>query len=242
MKAAAAFIGAIALLSMAPAMAQSADKTRLDEFAVSAPESNAQVEQLEPRAASQIADASSPAVDRMLTVPRVPGTQGPLVQLSSPEQGSATAQVASHAESRQLVSASASSTRDSRPRAMAALTGEDRCKPDSDAERSGQCQRILERRANEFSAAEAPRLSAEQVLLTQRPQNDEAAASVAHQRARLAGTGMPDADLSGNQELASLYLPKPQEPSASEQPATQEPIDAGAIVQVLQALHIGTMP
>ena len=133
-----------------------------------------------------------------------------MTQLSQTGETAPAQQVGSRGESRQLAAGSVSTPGDSRPQASAPLAGSDSCDPQLDTEQRERCLRIIERRAAEFSAPEAPQLSAEQALLAQRGDTEELLASQSSGlRLRLA-SGDPDPDLESNQELASIYLDRGQ--------------------------------
>ena len=99
-----------------------------------------------------------------------------------------------------------------------------------------ECLRILELRANEFEAPQAPRLTAEQTLLAERRERDEELSRTSPAlRLRLATMSEPDADLASNQELASIYLDPARQtppPTAEEPPAE----DAATLAEILQGL------
>jgi hypothetical protein len=237
MKNQALLASALALGLAAPAWAQEgADRARLDEFAVPQVGSGSAIEQVD-RGASRIGGEQATSNDRQLAVPGpARPAREPLPQLSRPDEGGATRQVSDPALSRDVAAGSVSSSRDSRPQATGALAGNDRCDPQA---RSGQplCDRILERRAAEFAAAEPPRLSAEQVLLAASDEDEDAlAASSSRVRLRLASTDDPDADLQSNQELAAIYLRRTSE--QPQQPEDSEPAEDAALAEVLRTLQI----
>lgn len=216
-----------------------ADKARLDEFAPPAAEvAGLRIEQLDDAAAS-IDSSAGQALDRELTVPGPPQVErAPLPQLSQPGQtGPAQQQVSERGESRRLAAGSVSSSDDSRPQASAPLGGRDRCDPQLETQQLERCLRVLERRAAEFSAPEAPTLSAEQVLLAERGDDGErVAARSSDLRLRLAA-GDPDAEIASNQELASIYLDRTRtetSPAAAEEPETPDEARLAAILQGLQ--------
>ena len=221
-----------------PAAAQTApDRTRLDEFTVPAGDSAQPIDQLD--RTQDAVPSDTVTQDRELAVPGPPSASpSPVAQLSRLGEAPATSQVSNPAQSRQLGARSVSSPRDSRPQATAALGGRDRCAPGSQAERDGQCQRIIERRADEFAASEPPRLSAEQILIA-RLRNDEAAASnPARQRSR--GAANPDAGELGNQEIASIYLQPAPAPAPADQAAATPDAQQAIVAQLLQGLQVQT--
>jgi len=217
-------------------------KARLDDFAVSVDDAaGPRIEQLGDRTQS-LPPAGQPAGDRELAIPGpASADRSPVRQLTQPGEAGRSQQLSDPEESRQLAAGSVSSAEDSRPRATGPLGGADRCDPQLGTEELARCQQILERRAAEFDAPEAPRLSAEQVLLAERGGHDERLASRSSDlRLRLAA-GDPDAEITSNQELASIYLdhPSTQGPPAS----TEEPTvpDEGKLVEILQGLQIDVL-
>lgn len=239
MKTAARLAAALALGLALPAWAQEgADKARLDDFAVPQERADLRIEQLDDAAASLPAGEQLGS-DRALAVPGPPQTgRAPMAQLSRPGETAPSQQLSDRAESRELAAGSVSSPNDSRPRASAPLVGSDSCDPQLDTEQLERCLRILELRAAEFSAPEAPRLSAEQALLAERGEDDERLASRSSTlRLRLAA-GDPNAEFASNQELASIYLDRARtEPSPG---AAQEPGETAdaSLAEVLQSLQI----
>lgn len=232
-----ALLASVALGLAVPAGAQEGgDKARLDDFAVPRADTGQAIEQVDATASRIGAEQALPS-DRQLAVPgpAVPARE-PMSQLSQPDQRGATRQVGDRGQSRNLAPSAVSSSQDSRPQPSAALAGEDRCDPQSEAERA-ECAQILERRAAEFQAAEPPRLSAEQVLLAGSEEDaDSLATSSSRVRLRLASANDPDADLQSNQELAAIYLRRTAgEPAPADAGETAE--DAG-LAEVLQALQI----
>jgi hypothetical protein len=224
-------------LAAAPACAQEGgDRARLDEFAVPRGDAGAAIEQID---RGNQAIGAEPAVpsDRQLTVPGpAAAPRQPVSQLSRSDERGATRQLSDTTQSREVAAGSVSSSDDSRPQPAAALAGSDRCDPQAESAQTG-CARILERRAAEFAATEAPRLSAEQVLLAESEEDEDAlAASSSRVRLRLASNDNPDADLQSNQELAAIYLRRanaqPQQPQESEQ------AEDARLAQILQTLQI----
>ena len=99
-----------------------------------------------------------------------------------------------------------------------------------DAPQLESCLRILELRAAEFDAPEAPRLSAEQALLAERGDSDDRLASTSSDLRLHIAADHPDAELVSNQELASIYLDRPPTPRA---PPSEEPgaVDQAGLVE-----------
>src|SRR5690606_123917 len=202
-------LSAVVALGLAsPAYAQDGvDKTRLDEFAI--PVSDAAgppIEQLGDRADS-LTPLSQPAADHEVAVPGpAPAERAPVAQISRPGQDTPAQQLSERGEARQLAAGAVSSSSDSRPRATGPIGGSDRCDPQLESERFEECLRVLERRAAEFSAPEAPKLSAERVLLAERGSDSERLASRSSDLGLKLAAGDPDAEIASNQELASIYL------------------------------------
>lgn len=243
MKLAAAFSALLALGLAVPASAQDeADKARLDDFAVPVSDaSGPRIEQLGDRTQS-LPPAGQSAGDRELAIPGpASADRSPVRQLTQPGDAGRSQQLSDLEESRQLAAGSVSSAEDSRPRATGPLGGADRCDPQLETEELARCQQILERRAAEFDAPEAPRLSAEQVLLAERGGHDERLASRSSDlRLRLAA-GDPDAEITSNQELAVIYLDHPSTqgpPASTDEPAVP---DEGKLVEILQGLQIDVL-
>ena len=242
MKLAAAFSALLALGLAVPASAQDeADKARLDDFAVPVSDaSGPRIEQLGDRAEA-LTPLSQPASDHQLVVPGpAPADRAPVTQLSRPGETTPAQQLSERGESRQLAAGSVSSSADSRPRASAPLGGSDRCDPQLEGERLEECLRVLELRAEEFSAPEAPKLSAEQVLLAERgPGAERVAAQSSDLRLKLAA-GDPDAEISSNQELASIYLDRArvQTPPPDDRAVPVDP----RLAEILQGLQIELPP
>lgn len=204
---------AAAALSTFPLAAQdAADKVRLDEFGIPRIADGLAIEQLDPSASVLPQEVRRPPRDLSSPNPApTDETISPTIdQLSGREAAGPASQVSASEDSRQLSPASISSQRDSRPEHVAPLQGQDRCDPQLGEEQLADCQRILELRAAEFEAAEAPRLSAEQSLLAERGESLETLAPTSSGlRARMAGGIDPNADSRSNQELASIYLDPP---------------------------------
>jgi hypothetical protein len=243
MSRAAGLVAAMLLAGVsAPLAAQSqGDPVRLDDFAVGAPsDTSLRVDQLTTGAHEPLATAQPP--DRAIASnPATAQPVAPLPQLSaagqSPHQAQLSAAGAAPDESRAAVSTPA----ESRPQGVVRIGGRDRCDPQLAKDQLEQCERILELRAQEFHAPAPPELSPEQKLLAeQRTREDDAGRPSTSLRLRLATRDDPDADLQSNQELAALYLGKPnaavttqrQEPPAAPQEAS--------IAEVLKTLQIAT--
>lgn len=216
-----------------------AAKARLDDFAVSTDDvAGPRIEQLGDQAQS-LPQAGQQTGDRELAIPGPPpGDRSPVTQLTDPGEAGRSQQLSERAESRQLASGSVSSAEDSRPRAAGPLGGADRCDPQLESEQLARCQQILERRAAEFDAPEPPRLSAEQVLLAERGANDERLASRSSDLRLKLAAGDPDAEITSNQELASIYLDRSSiqgRPSTAEEPTVP---DEAKLIEILQGLQI----
>jgi len=229
---------AIALAVAVPAGAQeSADKARLDEFALPVDEAGRPIEQLG-HDGERLPAAQVQANDRQLAVPGPPmEARLPMAQLSPPDDDGVTRQVNDKSDSRELRTASVSTSRDSRPQASIPLAGHDRCDAQLASEQLERCLHILEVRASEFSAPEAPQMSAEQALLAERGNSEERMASTSSDlRLRLASVD-PNAEFASNQELASIYLDR--SPSAPAAASEQQPVEEDdGLAAVLQSLQI----
>ena len=240
MRLAATILAGLTLALSGPLAAQDGgDKTQLDDFALPAASGEEVVEQLGARERS-LATAGSAPGDREVDVPGpAAAARVPMPQLSQPRQPAPTVQLSDQRQSRQLASGSVSSPGDSRPQASAALGGTDRCDPQLETPQLEECRRVIERRAAEFDAPEAPQLSAEQVLLAQRGDEAQRLVPSSDMRLRLAAED-PDADRTSNQELASIYLDRQTQPPAG-RPAQPEAALVEALAEVLQGLQI-TLP
>lgn len=237
-------LSALALLTgaSAPLQAQAqADPARLDEFAVTAAVGNpSHVDQLAPR--GDRVEGSPQPRQRAVTAPQPSAPRTTVLrQVSSQDQASAPTQLSTPGAAPDETRAAVSSTADSRPRGVAPLGGHDRCDPQLAGEERARCRRILELRAQEFHAPAPPQLSAEQRLLAEQRGEDESSGRSPGTRLRLASRDAPDADLQSNQELAALYLGRPQVPQAS--PTPQEEKDAvgdGSLAAIVQGLLVQT--
>ena len=235
-----AVLGLLALALAPRAWAQDgADKARLDEFTLPAANASPGIDQLE-SPEQGIAPTQAPT-DRQVAVPGPPATaREPVVQLSRPDDHATPRQLSDTAQSRSLASNSVSTPRDSRPQPVAALAGQDRCDPQADPERFARCKLILELRAAEFAAAEAPRLSAEQALLAQQGEATEVLAeSSSKLRLQLASGEDPDADVTSNQELAAIYLAENRPDDANSSVPEQVDSDGASPGEALESLQIG---
>lgn len=223
----------LVLFAAAPVAAQ--DRVRLDDFALPTDEQSVGVEQLteaKPLPPEQVRD-------RSLAVPGLPDPpSAPIGQLSSEDKSSAQSQLTGREASRRIAPATVSSAADSKPQSVQRIGGRDRCDPQAleGAERA-ECLRILELRAAEFHATEAPQLSAEQKLLTEQQREDDRFAPSNALRLRLASSDDPDAELSTNQEIAAIYLDR-GDVAASLPPSEAEAdpgIPTGDLIEALQA-------
>lgn len=179
------------------------------------------------RAVASSQNRSSPDVG-MVQVPRSEGQPTQIVR----EEG----------EGRRIDPDALSSPDQSAPQAVTVLGGQDRCDPQADQSLYRACLRIIERRAAEYAAPTAPKLSPEEALLAQRRADDEDSGTLTiEQRIRRASQNAPDAELSSNQELASLILPGtagvPVEPTQDEASLRAEEVEA-----VLKAIGLPVPP
>jgi hypothetical protein len=229
-------LASILLVAAAPAFAQ--DRARLDDFALPGDEQATGIEQLP--SAGPLPPAQRR--DRSLTVPAPPGAApSPLDQLTSTRTGAVTSnQLASGIASQTLAPAAVSSTADSKLQGVQRIGGRDRCDPRLDEATRADCLRILELRAAEFQATEAPQLSPEQKLLAEEQRKDERHAPSSALRLRLASSDDPDADLSSNQEIAATYLAREVAPASGSPGLPAEPgIPNGELIEALQAVQQG---
>ena len=235
----------VALLAAQAASGQErAQDVSLDDFAVPTASGELAVPQLNESAAPIGPDEI--ARDKQLAVPGA----GPAIerdepspsQLSQPGQAGAGTQLSGADDSRKLETQAVAQPGDSRPRPTTRLAGRDRCDPrQQEAVHSERCRAVLETRAAEFKAAEAPRLSAEQALLAERGVNpDVLAPGSPDVRLQLASRGDPDAESRSNQELASIYL-EPPAANGPPSPAEAPPDTLEAIAEMMEGLQ-GQLP
>ncbi|WP_338241657.1 hypothetical protein [Aurantiacibacter hainanensis] len=221
-----------ALALPAAALAQDrADATHVDEFTIEPGSRSAQqsgVEQLGERETlvPTQQEPGPPEID-----PREVGnsTRGAIDQLSPVTADTGSPQLSERDASRNLETAAVSSSADSRPETAQDIEGVDRRDPGQETTGAASCEAILERRAQEFAAAEAPRMSAEQALLAGQGESAEILAPFSSDlRTRLAQDN-PDANARSNQELASVVFQ--QNAALAEAPDNLEEVS-----ELLQAL------
>jgi hypothetical protein len=232
--------GLVSMLLAVSASASAQDRARLDDFALPASEQATGIEQLPTAAPLPPAQRR----DRSVTVPAPPrAAPRPLDQLTSADaEGIAPNQLASVAASRMLAPAAVSSSADSKLQGVQRIGGRDRCDPRLDEATRADCLRILELRAAEFQATEAPQLSAEQKLLAEEQRKDERYAPSSTLRLRLATADDPDAELSSNQEIAAIYLAREGDPASGPPELPAEPgIPEGDLIEALQGMQQGVM-
>lgn len=218
---------------------ESGDKARLDDFALPSSEQPLRVEQVTRGTAAVVPSLPAGQRDRTLARPSRSDPAGTMPrQLSAPNQSGEVAQLATVSQSRTALAAVASNPKDRLPGGVQRIGGEDRCDPAQEKSAYAECLRILELRADEFHAPEAPTLSPEQRLLGEMRQTDEHLTGAnGTLRMRAVTGGRADADLQSNQELAAIVL-------ASQQPSTQptaeqtEADKTAALAEVLQALGV----
>lgn len=234
-----AFSAVVALGLALPAYAQDgADRARLDDFALPTDSAGPRIEQLGDRAES-LTSLSPPAADHELVVPGLAqADRTPVTQISRPGQDTPAQQLSGRGESRQLAAGSVSSSGDSRPRASGPIGGSDRCDPQLETEQFEQCLRVLEQRAAEFDAPEAPKLSAEQVLLAERGYVDRRLGATSSDLRLRRAADDPNAESASNQELASIYLDRART-QGQPAPTQEDPrLDEARLAEVLQGLQI----
>lgn len=218
---------------------ETGSRTRLDEFSVAPGDGSLGVEQVSPRPEPvqpepQIRDRSisgSPMPRRRSLSPD---------QLSDNDQGSFQSQLSDGSNSTTPIPAAGSTPADSRPQGVTRLVGSDRCDPQLPERDLAQCLRILELRAQEFSAPAPPQLSAEQSLLASRSDDELAAVSMGRNRIRFATVQEPNADLDSNQELASIYLALPAAPPIRQ--PDELPEEAATLADIIVAITQGAPP
>jgi hypothetical protein len=208
------------------------DQARLDDFAVPQAPAALPVDQVSPRDTARLPEQR---VDRTLAHPPASDATAAMpAQLSTPGSGGAVAQLPSVRDSRLPTGTAVSNPADSAPGSIVRIGGNDRCDPQLTQKFYAECLRILELRSGEFSAPEAPTLSAEQRLLVEQRQRDEAVAEVSPTlRLRYATASQPDADLQSNQELASIYLPDPTPPVPTVPAEDSKAADLGELLRNL---------
>lgn len=240
----AAACGLAALLAAQGAAGQerSQDVT-LDDFAVPSGSGELEVRQLSEDAAP-LGTQTAPG-DHGVDVPAAGSAnerdEPSPRQISQQGQSDAGPQLSDGGDSRDLETQAVSQPGDSRPRPAAQLAGSDRCDPQQEAAPSERCKAVIETRAAEFQASEAPRLSAEQALLAQRGANpDVLAPGSPDLRLQLASRGDPDAESRTNQELASIYLEQPPV-SGPPSPAEVPPDTLEALAEMMEGLQ-GQLP
>lgn len=228
-------IASVALASGAAGAAQErSDKVRIDEFA---PAAQAQpTTTLGQIATSERTTATEQQLDRTVATAqphRTPASQA-VVQVGAGTTPAPLTQVAPASDRSPFAGPAISRREDGKPTGTAALGGADRCDPRAqDAAERALCRRILELRAREFTATEAPVLSPEQQLLAQQ-QVAGASISEAGTYARVA----ENADDRLSQELGFLALSEPvpadRSASPSDTPANDSLLEAlkGVLVQM----------
>lgn len=196
-----------AAVAAVTASAQDVDRrVELNEFAVPADAADRTVDQLTvPEPQSIPADRDQ--TDRTVSVFQARTSPGvAIAQVPRRSAPAAPAQITPD-EGGPSDIADLSSRAHSAPGSVTRLEGSDRCDPQGNQARYQTCLRILERRADEFAAPTAPSLSAEEALLAQRAAYDKDPATLTiNQRISRASQSDPDADLTSNQELASIIL------------------------------------
>lgn len=233
----------VAAAIAAPGTARQDDsRTRLDDFAVPADDPSLRIEQVSPGV--QAVEPAPRAEDR--TIAGAPLGERPSLQpdqLSSGVPSSASTQLSDGSNPTRPIPTAGSSAADSRPQGVTRLAGSDRCDPQLPERDLARCLQILELRAEEFNAPEAPRLSAEESLLAaQQSDNERAMARSSENRLRFATVQEPDANLDSNQELASIYLGRGPLP-ATQEPAPRElPEEAASLADIIVSIAQGSSP
>jgi hypothetical protein len=205
------------------------ERARLDDFALPQEPPALPVDQLSSGDSSRL---PAQRVDRVIAHPPKPDASASMpAQLSVTGVGGVVTQLPSTRESRLSLGTSVSNTADSAPGSVVRIGGKDRCDPQLTQKFYAECLRILELRSAEFSAPEAPALSAEQKLLVEQRQREEGLTEMSTAvRLRYATATQPDADLPSNQELASIYLPDPAPPTPTQPTETPKTPDFGEVL------------
>lgn len=236
MKIAAAFC-ILAAAWCAPTLAQvNSEKARLDDFAVAPAEEKVGVGQVTAEAASVTVEQR---VERSIVTPPAMQTSSRnerTEQLGKKDDKGPVVQLAPVGERVTTAAAPLSRREDGRPTGAERIAGTDRCDPQvGSAQVRAECRRILELRAAEFSATEAPRLSAEQELLAR--QTPRSGTSLATDfTVDRADKSLFDADERNSQELGFITLN--QSPSSTD---TQIPGDAagtGALSDAVKSVLV----
>lgn len=201
---------------------QADERVRLDDFAVprSRERRSPDVDQVAPpiRSRKRVAPLSAPPAPQSGLVEQLEGGQGA-------GQGTGPEQVTSPGSGTRQPIPAIASTSDSKPGSAQRIAGEDECDPRSgSARQSERCKHILEHRAAEFNAPEAPVLTAEEELLIAQQPVDPSLDKAVQGLSRLDPS---DADSRSNQELAAIVLEQQQpvlDVSSSPAPDSQAPI------------------
>ena len=230
----------VAAAIAAPGAAQDESRTRLDDFAVPADEGQPRVEQVSP--GGQAIQSAPRVEDRAIA--GAPLGERPSLQpdqLSSGVPSSASTQLNDGSNPTRPIPTAGSTAADSRPQGVTRLAGSDRCDPQLPERDLARCLQILELRAEEFNAREAPQLSAEESLLAeQQSDNDRAMVRSSENRLRFATMQEPDADLDSNQELASIYLGRGPVTAAPEPAPGELPDEAASLADIIVSIVQGS--
>lgn len=238
-----ASILALAPLLCSQAQAQeSGDRARLDDFAIphAAETQTSQIDQLGERE-SGIRTTQRP-LTRSVEIQNIGVPSGDQVtQVSRGGPNTESQQLSERDDAGDIADVAVSSSADSRIGNAVRLQGTDRCDPKAGEEATARCLAILELRASEFDAVEAPQLSPEQVLLAERGERpDRRARPSTDQHLRHALTD-PDADSRSNQELAAYSFGQSPPQTSVGQPEAEESPDAMA--ELVEAIRISaTLP
>lgn len=221
------------LLTAGPALAQ--DRVRLDEFAPPPTVPTIGIDQL-PAAAPVVVEQ---VPDRSVAIPELPeALPAPIDQLPTTDESLAQQQLTGPETSRRVAPWAVSSAADSKPGAAQRIGGRDRCDPQAlHGAEQVECLRILELRATEFPAAEAPVMSAEERIVAAQDAREREMLASPGLRVRFAGEDDPNAELPANQEIASLYFERDAgaNPSAPNGVEAQPSIPPGDVMEALQS-------
>lgn len=240
MKVSTLLVAAIAGWSTVGAAQVHSDKARLDDFAMPPADVRVEVGQVSSTAPSVVVEqkiersvAAAPASPSGV---RSAGTE----QLGDKADRGPVRQLGPVGERVTTASAPLSKREDGRPTGAERLAGSDRCDPQAGTvQMRAECRRILELRAAEFNATEAPRLSAEQELLARQTAKSGTSLATDFTIDR-ADKALFDADERNSQELGFVALNRP--PPSPDSPPSDDPAgDAGlsdAIKSVLVQMGI----
>lgn len=211
---------ALGLIGATASAQDNAAKARLDEFAAPASAPGITAEQVSVPPASDTVTVNQ-KVDRVIDGAQAArtGRTSATEQVEEPTPYAPVRQVAPLGDRGAQAAEPLSQREQGRPQGTERLAGADRCDPQArTAEAIALCKRIIELRAREYSAPEAPRLSAEQELLAR--QSPSSGGTLAN----LAGNDRAptNADDRAAQELGFFAL---SDSAQTPPPAEEQPVD-----------------